>query len=112
MIVKDGFKDMTKADAMAKLTAWVQQNPETHIGDMTYYFMVGWSGTLYEATGPVSTGFTSGYNLGWRRAFVPELRTDRPETRPRELFGSVARPNSLPIPVISAAPCPAEAAEP
>ena len=32
---------MTKSAAMAKLTAWVQQNPETHIGDMTYYFIVG-----------------------------------------------------------------------
>ena len=61
VIVKDRVKDMTKADAMAKLTAWVQQNPETHIGNMTYYFMAGWSGTLYEATGPVETGFTGGY---------------------------------------------------
>ena len=52
VIVKDEFTDMTKADAMAKLTGWVKDNPETHIGESsTYYFMAGWSGTLYEATG-------------------------------------------------------------
>ena len=56
VIVKDEFTDMTKADAMAKLTGWVKDNPETHIGEMTYYFMAGWSGTLYEATGVSSTG--------------------------------------------------------
>ena len=60
VIVKDEFTDMTKADAMAKLTGWVKDNPETHIGEMTYYFMAGWSGTLYEATGVTTHPIQSG----------------------------------------------------